>query len=71
MKNDVQLAEIFYRKQMSHSAFISSQIVIALQAIDLAGPYSSGTNNRTKCALMSIRDHSSPIHQKSPSPDYH
>ena len=47
MEDDVQLAEIFYRKQMSHSAFISSQIVIALQAIDLAGSYSSGTDNRT------------------------
>jgi len=48
MEDDMQFAEIFYSKQMSLSAFISSQIVIALQAIDLASPDSSGTDNRTK-----------------------
>jgi hypothetical protein len=45
MENNMKLAEIFDRQQMSHSAFISTQVMIALQSIDLTGSYSSGADN--------------------------
>jgi len=45
MENDVQFAEIFYCKQVSHSAFIPSQIVVPLKTVDTSGTNPSGTHN--------------------------
>jgi hypothetical protein len=45
MKNDVKFAEIFYGKQMPHSAFIPAQIMISLKKVYFTGPDSAGPYN--------------------------